>query len=38
VRIGSDGSAFGDLIIATLRQKVAARGGNVQFVITGKAA
>jgi hypothetical protein len=38
VRIGSDGSAFGDLIIDTLRQKVAARGGNVQFVITGKAA
>jgi phage-related minor tail protein len=38
VRIGSDGSAFGDLIIDTLRRAVAAKGGNVQFAITGRAA
>ncbi|MEU8950893.1 phage tail tape measure protein [Streptomyces sp. NPDC048489] len=38
VRIGSDGSAFGDLIISTLRQAVGSRGGNVQFAITGRAA
>ncbi|MCX5266093.1 phage tail tape measure protein [Streptomyces sp. NBC_00199] len=38
VRIGSDGSALGDLIIDTLRRAVAATGGDVQFAITGKAA
>jgi hypothetical protein len=38
VRIGSDGSALGDLIIDTLRRAVAAHGGDVQFAITGKAA
>lgn len=36
VRIGSDGSAFGDFIISTLRQAVGTRGGNVQFAITGR--
>ncbi|MFF9660434.1 phage tail tape measure protein, partial [Streptomyces griseoluteus] len=38
LRIGSDGSALGDLIIDTLRRAVAAHGGDVQFAITGKAA
>lgn len=33
VRIGSDGSAFGDLLIDTLRKKMAALGGDVQFVL-----
>jgi phage-related protein len=37
VRIGSDGSAFGDFIVGTLRQAVGTRGGNVQFAITGRA-
>ncbi|MFF9284872.1 phage tail tape measure protein [Streptomyces griseosporeus] len=37
VRIGSDGTAFGDLVIDTLRKAVAAKGGNVQFAITGRA-
>lgn len=37
VRIGSDGSAFGDFIINTLRRAVAAKGGDVQFAITGRA-
>ncbi|MEV8065279.1 phage tail tape measure protein [Streptomyces sp. NPDC085995] len=38
VRIGSDGSEFGNLVISTLRKAVAIRGGNVQFAITGTAA
>ncbi|WP_164391165.1 phage tail tape measure protein [Streptomyces sp. SID8499] len=38
VRIGSDGSEFGNLVISTLRKAVASRGGNVQFAITGTAA
>ncbi|MEU0033165.1 phage tail tape measure protein [Streptomyces sp. NPDC006333] len=38
VRIGSDGTAFGDLVISTLRQAVGTRGGNVQFAITGRSA
>lgn len=38
VRVGSDGSALGDLIIDTLRKSVDARGGDVQFAITGRAA
>ncbi|MFF4751832.1 phage tail tape measure protein [Streptomyces sp. NPDC001270] len=38
VRIGSDGTAFGDFIISTLRTAVAGRGGNVQFAITGRSA
>jgi hypothetical protein len=36
VRLGSDGSAFGDFIISTLRQAVGRRGGDVQFAITGR--
>ncbi|MFD8611083.1 phage tail tape measure protein [Streptomyces sp. NPDC059631] len=38
VRIGSDGSAFGDLMVSELRKIVSSRGGNVQFVLMGKAA
>ncbi|MFH9430232.1 phage tail tape measure protein [Streptomyces sp. NPDC017615] len=38
VRIGSDGTPFGDFLISTLRKAVAHRGGSVQFAITGKAA
>ncbi|MGW6518539.1 phage tail tape measure protein [Streptomyces sp. NPDC054962] len=38
VRVGSDGSALGDLIMDTLRRAVDARGGDVQFAITGRAA
>ncbi|AVH58377.1 MULTISPECIES: phage tail tape measure protein [Streptomyces] len=38
VRIGSDGSAFGDFIMGELRKAVGTRGGNVQFAITGRSA
>ncbi|GAA5056476.1 phage tail tape measure protein [Streptomyces similanensis] len=38
VRIGSDGTALGDLMVSELRKVVASRGGNVQFVLMGKAA
>ncbi|MGQ4358571.1 phage tail tape measure protein [Streptomyces sp. SAS_272] len=33
VRVGSDGTAFGDLMVKQLRKKVDQLGGNVQFVL-----
>ncbi|MFI1701949.1 phage tail tape measure protein [Streptomyces bobili] len=33
VRIGSDGTAFGDLVVGTLRKKIDNLGGDVQFVL-----
>jgi len=33
VKVGSDGSKFGDLVVSELRRKVAVLGGDVQFVL-----
>ncbi|AVH59719.1 MULTISPECIES: phage tail tape measure protein [Streptomyces] len=33
VKIGSDGTAYGDLLVAELRRAIGGRGGNVQFIL-----
>ncbi|WP_129308001.1 phage tail tape measure protein [Streptomyces sp. L2] len=35
VKVGSDGSAFGNLLVAELRKKIGTLGGDVQFVLGG---